>query len=47
MFTSEMIILLWVNCEAWWHMHLVPAVGRQKQVDLSEFQATQDYIMKS
>jgi hypothetical protein len=30
---------------AWWHMPLVPALKRQRQVDLSEFRASLVYIV--
>jgi hypothetical protein len=44
-----------VKCQAWWHMPLVPALGRQRQVDFwvrgqpglqSKFQDSQGYTEK-
>ena len=31
----------------WWRMHLIPALGRQRQVDLSEFEASLVYRVSS
>jgi hypothetical protein len=32
---------------AWWHMPLIPALGRQKQEDFYEFEASLIYKMNS
>jgi hypothetical protein len=45
MFISE-LLMTFKKCQMWWHMALVPAVRRQRQVDLCEFQTSQDYIIK-
>ena len=33
--------------QAWWHMALILALGRQRQVDLCEFKGSLDYIASS
>lgn len=35
------------SCQAWWPMTLVPALGRQRQVDLNEFEANLIYVVRS
>ena len=32
------------HCWMWWHMALVSALGRQRQVDFSELKARLDYV---
>jgi hypothetical protein len=32
-------------CLQWWFMFLIPALGRQRQVDFSEFQASLVYVV--
>jgi hypothetical protein len=41
--TLETIDIDW----AWWHMPLIPALRRQRQTDLHEFEASLDYRASS
>ena len=41
--THHYIKLIYVNNRQWWHTPLIPALGRQRQADLCEFEASLGY----
>lgn len=43
--TSAIWRIMWLF-QAWWHMLLISDFGKQKKVDLCEFEATLVYMVK-